>query len=302
MRRRTVVILLALVLLSALVLAIAAQRRLPAGVTRGKIKSAGLDRTYVLYVPKTVDPATPTPLVISMHGFASWPANQMSVSQWNKLADQHGFIVVYPSGTGFPKRWNTSGRTGEDAADDVAFLSDLIDTLSQQLTIDPARIYANGLSNGAGMANLLACELPDRIAAIGGVAGAYTNPVRGCNPSRPVPVIAFHGTADPIVPYAGGAAGPGGFVFPAVPDWAAAWAQRNGCDVTSTALPASGEVSGVQYTNCNENADVIFYTVAGGGHSWPGGGKLPRAIVGHMTEDIDASAVMWEFFAQHPLK
>ena len=180
MRRRTVVILLALVLLSALVLAIAAQRRLPAGVTRGKIKSAGLDRTYLLYVPKTVDPATPTPLVISMHGFASWPANQMSVSQWNKLADQHGFIVVYPSGTGFPKRWNTSGRTGEDAADDVAFLSDLIDTLSQQFTIDPARIYANGLSNGAGMANLLACELSDRIAAIGGVAGAYTNPAKGC--------------------------------------------------------------------------------------------------------------------------
>ena len=300
MRRKTLVILILFGIAVALAALVVIQGRLPAGVTRGRIVSAGRKRSYLLYVPKSYDPTTPVPLVISLHGFASWPANQMSVSQWNDLADEHGFIVVYPSGTGFPKRWNTSGVASDDAADDVAFLSDLIDTLSQQYTIDPARIYANGLSNGAGMSNLLACTRSDRIAAIGGVAGAYTAPVQGCSPTRPVPIIAFHGTADPIVPYAGGAAGPNGFVFPAVPDWAAAWAARNGCGETPEDLPASDEVSGVRYTGCTDGADVVFYTIQGGGHSWPGGGKLPKGIVGHTTEDINASAVMWEFFTQHP--
>jgi polyhydroxybutyrate depolymerase len=217
------------------------------------------------------------------------------------VADEHGFLVVYPEGTGFPKRWNTSGVAGEDAADDVIFLSALIDALSQQFNVDPQRIYVNGLSNGGGMSNTLACLQPERIAAIGGVAGAYTEPTAGCNPPRPVPVIAFHGTDDRIVPYAGGAAGgPQNFVFPAVPDWAAAWSARNGCDATPESLPAQGEVSGVRYTNCTDGADVVFYTVDGGGHNWPGGGSLPEAIVGHITEDIDASAAMWEFFEQHP--
>lgn len=301
MKLRTLLLVLLLLALAALVTQIAIQGRLPAGVTRGTLTSGGAERSYLLYVPASYDPATATPLVLSIHGFASWPANQMEVSQWNELADEHGFIVAYPSGTGLPKRWNTSGAAGEGEADDVAFLLELIDALSQQYTIDPQRVYVNGLSNGGGMSNTLACLRPERIAAMGGVAGAYTEPAGGCNPTRPVPVIAFHGTDDRIVPYAGGAAGgPQNFVFPAVPDWAAAWARRNGCDATPETLPDRGEVSGVRYTGCTDDADVIFYTVDGGGHNWPGGGQLPEAIVGHMTEDVHASQVMWEFFAQHP--
>jgi len=254
-RLRTTLLVLLLIGAAALVALIVSQGRLPAGVTRGTLTSGGTERSYLLYVPASYDPAAPTPLVLSIHGFASWPANQMEVSQWNELADEHGFILAYPSGTGFPKRWNTSGAAGEGGADDVAFLLALIDALSQQYSIDPQRVYVNGLSNGGGMSNTLACLRPERIAAMGGVAGAYTEPAGGCNPARPVPVIAFHGTADRIVPY----------------------------------------------TNCTDNAEVIFYTVEGGGHNWPGGGRLPESIVGHMTEDIDASAVMWEFFQQHPL-
>jgi len=296
-------LVLLLIGLVALVALIVVQGRLPAGVTRHTLAVDGRERAYLLYTPYSYDPATPAPLVVSLHGFASGPMNQMEVSQWNELADEHGFIVAYPSGTGFPKRWNTSGVAGEGGADDVAFLSDLIDTLSQQYNIDPQRVYVNGLSNGGGMSNTLACLRPERIAAIGGVAGAYTEPAGGCNPTRPVPVIAFHGTDDRIVPYAGGAAGgPQNFVFPAVPDWAAAWAERNGCDATPDTLPAQGEVSGVRYTGCTDSAEVVFYTVEGGGHNWPGGGRLPEAIVGHTTEDIDASATMWEFFVQHPLR
>lgn len=302
MKLRTLLLVLMLLALAALVMQIAIHGRLPAGVTRHTLTVDGRERAYLLYTPPSYDPAASTSLVLSIHGFASWPANQMEVSQWNELADEHGFLVAYPEGTGFPKRWNTSGPAGEDGADDVAFLSTLIDTVAQQHAIDPQRIYVNGLSNGGGMSNTLACLRPERIAAIGGVAGAYTEPAGGCNPARPVPVIAFHGTDDRIVPYAGGAAGgPQNFVFPAVPDWAAAWAVRNGCDAAPEALPVQGEVSGVRYIGCTDNAEVVFYTVAGGGHNWPGGGRLPEAIVGHMTEDIDASAAMWEFFVQHPL-
>jgi len=303
MKRRNIFLAVLLLGLLALLALIAFQGRLPAGVTRGTLTSGGTERSYLLYVPASYDPATPTPLVLSIHGFASWPANQMEVSQWNQLADEHGFIVAYPSGTGFPKRWNTSGAAGEGGADDVTFLVELIDALSQQFSIDPQRVYVNGLSNGGGMSNTLACLRPERVAAIGGVAGAYTEPAGGCNPTRPVPVIAFHGTDDRIVPYAGGAAGgPQNFVFPAVPDWAAAWAQRNGCDATPEVIPPAGEVSGVRYIGCTDNAEVVFYTVEGGGHNWPGGGRLPESIVGHTTEDIDASAVMWKFFQQHALR
>jgi polyhydroxybutyrate depolymerase len=304
MKRRNIFLAVLLLGLLALLALITFQGRLPAGVARDTLTVGSEERSYLLYVPASYDPATPAPLVVSLHGFASGPVNQMEVSQWNELADEHGFIVAYPSGTGFPKRWNTSGAAGEGGADDVAFLLELIDALSQQFSIDPQRVYVNGLSNGGGMSYTLACLRPERIAAIGGVAGAYTEPVGGCNPDRPVPVIAFHGTDDRIVPYAGGAAGgPQNFVFPAVPDWAAAWAQRNGCDATPDTLPAQGEVSGVRYTGCTDSAEVVFYTVEGGGHNWPGGGRLPELIVGHTTQDIDASAVMWEFFVQqHPLR
>ena len=88
---------------------------------------------------------------------------------------------------------------------------------NSKYNIDPGRIYANGLSNGGGMSYLLGCALSDRITAIGGVAGAYAFPLEECHPSRPVPMIAFHGTADPIVPYQGGASGDNGFIFPESP-------------------------------------------------------------------------------------
>jgi polyhydroxybutyrate depolymerase len=300
MKRRNIFLAVLLLGLLALIALIVFQGRLPAGVTRDALTvGSEEERSYLLYVPASYDPAAPTPLVLSLHGFASGPVNQMEVSQWNELADERGFIVAYPSGTGFPKRWNTSGEGG---ADDVAFLSDLIDALSEQYNVDPQRVYVNGLSNGGGMSNTLACLRPERIAAIGSVAGAYTEPAGGCNPARPVPVIAFHGTDDRIVPYAGGAAGgPQNFVFPAVPDWAAAWAARNGCDATPETLPAQGEVSGVRYSGCTDGAEVVFYTVNGGGHNWPGGGRLPEFIVGHTTQDINATATMWEFFEQHTI-
>jgi polyhydroxybutyrate depolymerase len=126
-------------------------------------------------------------------------------------------------------------------------------------------------------------------------------PWSSCNPSRPVPVIIFHGDADPIVPYWGGTVSPQKYTMPDIANWVANWARFNGCGSQPVDLPASGEVSGIHYTNCDQNADVEFYTIHGGGHSWPGGKALPKFLVGHTTHDIDATQVMWQFFQKHPL-
>jgi polyhydroxybutyrate depolymerase len=269
----------------------------------GRIESSGVVRKYLLYVPGSYNSSNPTPLVISIHGFAEWPAHQMELSGWNRLADENGFIVVYPSGSGFPKRWIINRNAGSPNSPliDVQFISDLIDQLSSEYNIDPARIYANGLSNGGGMSALLACKLSERIAAIGSVSGAYLFSLDDCNPSRPVPLVAFHGTEDPIVPYQGGPSSSHDLSFPLIPEWIEAWAERNGCSLTSVESPGLGEVSGIRYTHCQQNAEVVFYTVDGGGHSWPGGEPLPKWIVGHTTQDINATLVMWEFFKGYSL-
>jgi polyhydroxybutyrate depolymerase len=269
--------------------------------TNGNIISGGEKRAYLLYVPGSYDPSTPTPLVISIHGFAEWPAHQAQISHWNDLAEQEGFIVVYPSGTGFPLRWRASGSPGSAAGPqvEVAFISDLLDHLESEYNLDPRRIYANGLSNGGGMTFVLSCTLAERIAAVGMVSGAYLFPWEACQPSRPIPAIVFHGTADPIVPYQGGPSESFDVPFPLIPDWVATLARQNGCGAVPLEIPASGEVSGIRYTGCA--ADVIFYTIAGGGHAWPGGEPMPEFIVGHTTQDIDATQAMWDFFQAHPL-
>lgn len=271
--------------------------------TNGEITSSGVVRKYLVYEPESYDPGHPVPLVISIHGYADWPAHQAEVSHWNDLADEYGFIVVYPAGTGFPPRWNAYKLAGGavDSTAEVQFIADLIDALSADYNIDATRIYANGLSNGGAMAVLLACRLSGRIAAIGGVSGAYLLPWEQCTQSRPMPIIVFHGTEDPIVPYRGGEIMHSGVWFPDIAPWVAQWARHNGCDPAPLALPTRGEVSGVQYTRCRQNADVVFYTVHGGGHAWPGGAKLPEVIVGHTTRDIDATRVMWKFFNKHAL-
>jgi polyhydroxybutyrate depolymerase len=271
--------------------------------TNGKIRTSGKFRKYLLYVPKTYNPSLPTPLVISLHGFAEWPAHQMQISRWNDLADREGFIVVYPGGTGFPMRWRIRGDAGTPHGPDqeVTFISDLIDRLEGEYHIDPTRIFANGLSNGGGMSFLLSCRLARRIAAIGTVSGAFLLPWEECSPSRPVPLIAFHGTGDPIVPYLGGPSHSFDLTFPSIPDWIVTYARRSGCNGDPCELPATGEVSGIQYNNSEQNLEVAFYTIKGGGHSWPGGGFMPKFIVGNISQDIDATQTIWCFFQKHPL-
>lgn len=270
--------------------------------SNGKLLTGGQKRAYLLHVPKILPSDRPVPLVICLHGFAEWPAHVMRLSHWNQLADEFGFLVVYPRASGFPFRWRCGGGFGkqEEQAQDVQFISDLIDQLKKEHNIDEARIYANGLSNGGGMSFLLACRLSERIAAIGGVAGAYGLPWTDYKPKRPVPAIIFHGTEDPIVPFHPRSSGRF-LMLPDIPQWVLALAEHNGCQTNAVPLAGSGSVSGVLYPGGTNHADVVFYAATGGGHTWPGGKPMAEFIVGKTTPDIDATRFMWSFFMEHPL-
>ena len=269
--------------------------------SNGMIVSSGIEREYLLYVPKSYDPAKPTPLVISMHGGAMWPAAQKEVDRWDRVADAQGFIVVYPSGVSGqgPRAWRASGGPGSTR--DVRFISELIDTLRASYNIDSTMVYANGLSNGGGMAFVLSCSLSDRIAAVGVVGIAVFLPWSACTDERAVPMIAFHGTADSTARYKGGTSWVAPGVFPNIPAWTAKWAARNGCRPNPDASVTATDVTRIEYPNCVGAAAVVLYRVDGGGHTWPGAKPMPEWFVGRTSTGVDATGVMWNFFREHPL-
>lgn len=229
----------------------------------------------------------------------------MEASRWNKLADEHGFIVVYPSGTTLsgsgagvlPFRvWHLGPEALLSA--NVRFVSELIDTLKATYNIDPTRIYANGFSNGGAMTFALSCRLSDRIAAVGTVSAAQDQPWSWCADSQPVPLINFHGTAD-LVPYNGGKVWASPRPFPSVLTWTANWARRNRCGLNPIESAVAADVTRLEYTNCANDAAVLLYTIRGGGHTWPGGKPMPKWMVGPTSRSIDATRVMWAFFSQY---
>ena len=271
--------------------------------TTSTLVSSGEKREDLLYVPRSYDRAKPTPLVIALHTSMSWDSSAMVISQWNAVADENGFIVVYPEGTGFgPKSWEMTGSEIPSRMPDVIFISQLLDKLEASYNIDKTRVYANGMSNGGGMAFVLSCTMSDRIAAVGMVSAALDPGWNWCTDHRPVPVIAFHGTADPICPYNGGASKLAGGAFPNVPRFMEDWSRRNQCRPNPIESAAAADVMRLQYTDCADDAGVVLYTVKGEGHQWPGGKRVAAEwMVGRYSHSIDATKQMWAFFREHPL-
>ncbi len=276
------------------------------GDSEGEIESGGETRTYRLHIPPTYDPdGPPVALVVNLHGFTSTAAQQERYSRMSAKADEAGFVVVHPQGLGTPSRWNMAPETGERTGrenPDLVFIRDLVAHLQEELNIDPARVYATGLSNGGGMANRLGCDLSELFAAIAPVAGAYPL-ADDCDPERPVPVMAFHGADDPIVPYEGieRVSFLPGATLPPIPEWAAGWAARNDCDETPTLTVESyeeGDVTIQMWGGCADSADVTLYTIDGIGHVWPGG---PAVLILGDTGPISATDLMWAFFEAHPM-
>jgi polyhydroxybutyrate depolymerase len=262
-----------------------------------RLVSGGEPREYVLHVPAGL-PSRPMPLVISLHGAALWGAAQRDISRWNAVADREGFVVAYPSGAGraAPRIWRAGTGDASETSRDVRFIADMIDSVASRYPIDRRRVYVNGFSNGGGMTFALSCQLPDRIAAVGLLGAAQTLPWRWCRDTLPMPAIVFHGTADPAMPYGGGKAWVGPRPFPAVESWVARWARRNGCAPVPSETRVTSDVLRREYANCGDGASVVLYAIEGGGHTWPGGGEVPKWLSGRPTTSINASEEMWRFF------
>jgi polyhydroxybutyrate depolymerase len=261
------------------------------------LHSGDLDRAYILHIPPQYDGVTPLPLVLNFHGFGSNARNQAAYSRLPQKADEASFIVVSPDGAGTPPQWNNAQSAA--GVDDVAFIGDLLDHLEATLCIDPERVYAAGISNGAAFSSRLACNMPDRIAGIALIA-ALIYPIV-CDSDTPVPVIAFHGTADACVPYDGGltACGRGALPVQPVETYAESWARHNGCNLEPARSPVTEHVRATAYSECTGEVAVVLYTVEGGGHTWPGSIDVPR--LGPVTDEIYATDLLWEFFeAQAP--
>jgi polyhydroxybutyrate depolymerase len=269
------------------------QGAMPIGSTPRTLDHQGHERTFTVHVPASYD-RTPTPLVFDLHGYSESAQQQAELTSLATKAEAEDFIVVHPDGLGFLKGWNAgSCCNGED--DDVDWVDTLIDTLSSELCVDEKRVFVTGLSNGGAMSARLACELSDRIAAIAPVAGTPVIDMSACTPSRPVSVLAFHGTSDTIVPYNGNAL----FGVPSVDATIERWTEINGCTGSPAVTFDQGEVTCSTFSSCAQSTEVTLCRVDGGGHTWPGGQARP--LYGHTTDDIDATDRIWSFFEQHPL-
>jgi polyhydroxybutyrate depolymerase len=279
---------------------------LPAGETSRTLTHNERERSYLLYVPDTINWSQPVPLVFIFHGGTGNAESAKRMSGFNEVADQNGFIVAYPNGTSRLSEnklltWNGGACCGyaqEENVDDVGFVRAIVTDLQSLAAIDTKRIYATGLSNGGILSQRLACEASDLFAAVAPVAGTLNLP--SCSPADPVSVIEFHGTADEHLPYNGGV-GPESLVavdFASVADSVGFWTAFNGCN----AEPQMNSFANIEHeiwSDCTGAAAVELYTILDGGHAWPGGaGGWPGSD--QPTQTISASQVIWEFFSAHP--
>ena len=282
------------------------------GETTLDLTAAGLAGTYIQHLPPTYDGASPVPVVLGLHGWSE-PAVILGIqSDLGAAADADGFVAVLPDITRPTPLWDTA----LDGAD-VQWIGALLDTLEQTLCVDTNRVFVTGMSNGAMMTSTLACTMADRIAAVAPVAGVRLPD--GCQPVRPVPMIAFHGTDDQYLAFEGGfgdkvsglatpdgtgtlgdVAATGPDAVPVV-DRVQSWSYLNGCDGELSTEPIADDVTLQLNEGCG--ISVELYVVDGGGHTWPGSvfDQSIGDLVGPVTSSIDATALMLEFFAAHPL-
>ena len=258
-----------------------------------------MKRVYLLTTPPT-HKAAPLPVVVDLHGLSEGATLEAITTQFSPKAIADHFIVVFPQGTGSPVGWDIDPATGGRPNHDIDFMNAMLDKLEAQLCVDTSRIYATGLSDGALFTSLLACTMADRFAAFAPVAG-IAMPVP-CNPGRPVAILAFHGTADPILPFNGGTPGttppPVNLHGAGYPANVQAWAVKDGCNPSSSDTQVRTHVILRTYS-CPPDAAVKFYIILGSGHAWPGSNI--SAMNGPSTFEINATDLIWTFFRQHHL-
>ncbi|HEX3825237.1 MAG TPA: PHB depolymerase family esterase [Mycobacteriales bacterium] len=279
------------------------------------VKAGGHARLYLMTTPPPH--RLPAPVVVDFHGYGEGDTTESLTTQLGPLGQRDGFISVFPEGRGSPIAWDTSTRPGNP---DVTFVAAMLSRLEASQCVDEARIYATGLSQGAFMTSTMACVMSSRFAAFAAVSGVQLP--TPCPASRPVPILAFHGTADPILHFNGGLgravladdlsahakrlpklakARLNGSGYPAT---VKAWAAKDGCGIRPTNTRLSPHVIHRIYP-CPAGVAVEFDIILGGGHSWPGSAFSAEIakFVGHTTTEINASQAIWSFLRRfHLLK
>ena len=271
------------------------------------LTASGHRRTVIVHVPAGYTGKRKLALVLNLHGSESTASAEEKFSGMDATADEDHFIVAYPQALiadGLGYDWNIPGEpmvNGKfppaSAPSDIAFLTTLVRDLAGRYCVGLSRVYATGVSGGGRMASQLACDASNVFAAIAPVAGLrYPSP---CPASRPVPVIAFHGTADLIDPFNGGGLGYWTYSVPAA---AQLWAGRDHCAGRPQTTAGRGYRL-TRYSGCAGETQVELYAITGEGHEWPGGPAMPPAItsvLGPQSDAVDANALMWGFFRAHP--
>jgi polyhydroxybutyrate depolymerase len=267
------------------------------------LTSGGYARDSLLHVPPSYDASKGEMLVVNYHGFTSNAAEQVLLTGMNPVADDRGFIVAYPDGLG--SGWNAGACCTElqpPNVDDVQFTRDLLSLIESEYCIDPSRVFATGFSNGGFMSHLLGCEMADTFAAIAPVSGVLGIPDAQCTPSRPVPVLHMHGTADPVVPYDGGPAlkllPP--IQFASVEATIDFWRGADSCLGPGTVFYQQGDATCTRYDDCLGGADVELCALAGDGHQWPDSTIVVPGL-GNESTSIDATSTIADFFLAHPM-
>ena len=247
------------------------------------------ERIYRVYVPSGLDfTQEAVPLVLMLHGFTSNMDEIAEQSQMNTKADVEGFIVAYAQAEStFVPSWDTVGNSA-----DVAFVDALLNVIIPKYNIDRTRVYASGHSQGGGMVARLACDLSDRFAAIAPVSGAYTDIPPNCARDRAMPLLSIHSQGDPTVPYDGFLG-----ILPNIQEWTERWALTNRCGDAQRIVQVSPDWLEVTWDDCQ--APVTLITVNDATHSWFGG-RAPRNL-SPVTDTINATDRIWEFFEQHQL-
>ena len=251
------------------------------GVSSQQLISGQQQRAYRLFVPPGYDGHLRLPLVLDLHGSGGTSSGQARNSGLEILSASERFIVATLEAEG--GRWNVPVQ--DNRADDVAYVRDVIAHVAARVCTDETGVYVTGFSGGGRMTSLLGCQLGSRIAAIAPVSGLrFPGPCDG----RPVPVLTFHGLADPQNPYDGHAAGRGAEWLESVPDALAGWARHNSCKVDAILDDPPGPLSTMRYDGCGDDAEVRMIRIDGLGHTWT-------------KEEVDTTGVMWQFFKSHRL-
>ena len=249
------------------------------------------ERSFFVHVPPGLQPERLVPLIVVFHGAGQTPAGVREMARFDPEADRRGFVVVYPEG-----RERTWRVVGSDR--DRDFLTTVVERVSADLPVDPARVFAVGISQGALMTHRMGCSASSPYVAIASVAASVSRFFDNCPGKGPVPALFFLGSEDPIYPWDEGAAAALGH-YGGVGS-AASWAARIGCTGTPehTVLPPGADdgvtVEHWSYSGCPRGT-VELYGMFGGGHTWPGSAQPASSALGRNTQDIDASSLILDF-------